>query len=308
VIRNHKGRSVIALFTLLRAIISKAKSTDVVTLFCSSTALPTLGLALLFISRILHTSLIIRKAGGLDYLAMGRFKGFIADVVLKHADLALMQTKALVQLAQKREMVRVRWYPTNRPLDDDGFLPEIHDRICRRFVFVGQVREHKGIREIINAAERFDEKIHVDIYGPLFDDLEKNIFDTCQRTTYRGILSPENVIGTLRKYDMSLLPSNYAPEGYPGAVIEAYSAAIPIITTRCGGIPEIVDETSGIFVNPCDPDDLFNAMKMVVENRSLYHRLLLGVHKKRNEFDSIVWVNRFVEYCYLSTIIRHDQN
>jgi glycosyltransferase involved in cell wall biosynthesis len=296
-IRNRTGYSLNSLFTLLKVVISKTRLTDVVTVYCASTALPTLGLALLIISRVMQKPLIIRKAAGLDYLAIGSFKGLIAHFVINHSELFLAETKALVQLAKKRGIARVKWYPTNRPLYDNGFLPEISDRICRHFVFVGQVRGHKGIREIIQAAERFDEKIHVDIYGPVFDDIEQNIFDNCQRISYRGILSPDKVISTLKQYDLSLLPSKHGPEGYPGAILEAYSAGIPLITTRCGGIPEIVDETSGIFVEPGDPDALFHAMKLVVENRSLYHRLLKGVRRKRNEFDSTVWADRFVDYC-----------
>ena len=106
------------------------------------------------------------------------------------------------------------------------------------------------------------------------------------------------MISTLKQYDMLLLPTKALSEGYPGVVFEGYSAGLPIITTRCGGIPEIVDDSSGLFVSAGNADALFEAMKFVVENDDLYQKLRMGVLKKREEFDSKIWADCFVEYCW----------
>ena len=105
------------------------------------------------------------------------------------------------------------------------------------------------------------------------------------------------MIQVLSGYHMLLLPTKALTEGYPGAILEAYSAGLPIITTRCGGIPEIVDETSGMFVEPGNADALFVAIKAIVDNDDLYRRLRSGVIAKRMEFDASLWAERFVMYC-----------
>jgi len=296
-IRRRKGNSLRGLLSLCIAVTTAARHADVVTVYTASTALPSLGLLLLIVSRVLSKPLVVRKAAGFDYLDLGFFKGRIAHFVVTHADLYLAQTKNLVRLALARGVAQVKWYPTSRPMGCNEEFPLLEGVYCRRFVYVGQVREHKGIREIIMAAERFDDRVSVDIYGPLFDDLKKDIFEGCKRVKYCGALSPDDVRSTLHRYDMNLLPTKAISEGYPGAILEGYSAGLPIITTKCGGITEIVDESSGLFVVPGNADSLFDAMKIVVENDEIYRNLRQGVYRKCKEFDSATWADRFVEYC-----------
>ncbi len=38
----------------------------------------------------------------------------------------------------------------------------------------------------------------------------------------------------LQHYDMLLFPTHWIGEGYPGIIIEAYHAGIPVITTGAG--------------------------------------------------------------------------
>ena len=298
-IRRRKGNTLRGLLSLCRAVIPKARQVDVITVYLSLSALSSLGILLLVVSRVLGKPLIVRTAGGVDYASLGFLKGTIAHFVVKQANLFFVQTHNLVQLAYGRGISHVRWFPTSRPMCDNRYERSLVSErsSCRHFVFVGQVRECKGIREIIQASERFEEYIRVDIYGPLFDDLEQNIFAGCKIVKYYGVLDPEDVVPTLKRYDMLLLPTKALTEGYPGAVLEGYSAGLPIITTRCGGIPEIVDMQSGLFVSAGDSEALFSAMKIVVENDEIYSKLRKGVLEKREDFDSVMWARRFVDYC-----------
>lgn len=296
-IRRNKGNSLRGFIHLCKDIISKAKKSNVISVYFASTALPTFGLLLVVLSRILHKPLVLRKAAGFDYINLGPLKGRIAHFVVKNTDMYLAETKKLVRLARMRGISNVMWYPTNRQMPTINKLQSLDNRTCRRFVFVGQVREYKGISEIIQAAERCDDTVSVDIYGPLFDDLKQGIFEDCEKVHYCGVLPPNDVIPTLKRYDMLLLPTKAESEGYPGVVFEGYSAGLPIITTRCGGIREIVDESSGIFVEPGDPNTLFDAMNTVVQDDNIYRKLLRGVYEKRGEFDASIWSNRFVRCC-----------
>jgi glycosyltransferase involved in cell wall biosynthesis len=64
----------------------------------------------------------------------------------------------------------------------------------------------------------------------------------------------------LAQYDLLLLPSYR--EGYPGIIIEALSVGIPVVSTRVGGIPEIIEcEHNGLLVECHQPVELAKAIR-----------------------------------------------
>ncbi len=59
-------------------------------------------------------------------------------------------------------------------------------------------------------------------------------------------------------------------EGFPLVLLEAMSAALPVIATRIGGIPEAVaDGDTGILVAPDDAEDLARAMLRLADDAAL---------------------------------------
>ena len=278
----------------LTSIFIKIPHNDIVTVYMATTAMPTAGLFLLIICRIFRKKFILRKAAGLDYLALGLFRGLLADWVARQSNLFLVETRQLLEILKARGINQIKWYPTSRPRK---ILHLTEKTSCQRFVFIGQVREHKGIKELVECFRDAPDDITVDIYGPIFEDLPKNIFENLQNVRYMGTLEPEKVITTFSQYDMSLLPTKATTEGYPGAVLESYSAGIPIITTRCGAIPEIVDKTSGLFIEPGDITSFKKAVMKVSQDIALFNNLRDGALKKSMEFDSKLWADLFVKYC-----------
>jgi glycosyltransferase involved in cell wall biosynthesis len=162
---------------------------------------------------------------------------------------------------------------------------------------MGHVREYKGIQDLIEAGERLEDSASVDVYGPMFDDLDERIFADLKKVRYKGTLVPEELSDVLAGYHAAVLPPRAQTEGYPGAILESYMAGLPVIATTCGAIAEIVDEDSGILVPPRDPDDLLRAMTLLVNDAELYHRLCEGAANKAREFDSRLWAERFVTLC-----------
>jgi glycosyltransferase involved in cell wall biosynthesis len=63
-----------------------------------------------------------------------------------------------------------------------------------------------------------------------------------------------------------VLPSS-SPEASPGAVLEAQAMGKPIIATRVGGLPEIVqDRETGLLVDPGDAKGLAEAILWVLDH------------------------------------------
>jgi glycosyltransferase involved in cell wall biosynthesis len=68
-----------------------------------------------------------------------------------------------------------------------------------------------------------------------------------------------DIMSLLHAADFFCLPTLH--EGLGSSILEAMSAGLPVIATRVGGIPEIVEEgRTGILVSPSDPGTLADAM------------------------------------------------
>lgn len=285
------------LFSLVKAV----ARADVVSLHICTSALPSFGLLVLCLSRLFRKPLVLRKFGGTDYLAGGYRARRLSHFIVRHADLYLAQTRQLVMTARNNGVSHVKWYPTSRPMPDGSVAAGRKGSLsCRRFVYLGQVRRAKGVFEIIEAGERFaqEEGVAVDIYGPLDFDVAIESFPGLGTVRYRGVVSPQDVGRMLESYDALLLPSYHPGEGYPGVVLEAYAVGLPVICTRWRALPEIVDERTGILVEPNDAESLYLAMKRLTEDDELYARLRKGVAEKRSYFSSEYWGRYFIHLCH----------
>lgn len=297
-LRRSSGNSFSFVFKFAARLWRQIGQCDVATLYCATTSIWTVGLMTLVQSKVRGKPFLLRKAASKDYEHedFGFLKSRINAWVVRHADLFLAQTKSLVETTRSRGIKHVQWYPTTRPSWSGVAEESDHDQF--RFVFIGHVRESKGIRELIAASNHVSSLATVDIYGPLFDGLTKeNIESGNLRVQYLGALSPENVQPTMAKYDAMILPTKAMSEGYPGAILEAFNVGLPIITTNIGGIPELVDPTCAIVVPPGDIHSLANAMQQLAESKEIAAKLRRGSRGQSELFNAEMWANRFVGFC-----------
>jgi len=84
----------------------------------------------------------------------------------------------------------------------------------------------------------------------------------------------------LKAYDAFVLPS--IAEGLPGALLEAMTTGIPVIASRVGGVPEILDDPSlGIMVSPSSMDELASAMERLYKMDEMRRNMIGEVLKER---------------------------
>ena len=80
---------------------------------------------------------------------------------------------------------------------------------------------------------------------------------------------------TSRYYALATLvavPSH--SEGSPNVVLEAMSAALPIVANRVGGIPEILEDgVTGLMAEPRNPEAMAKAIFQLLSNTELRSRL-----------------------------------
>lgn len=277
----------------------KISSVDMIAFWASETGMLVFGPVVLVLSFFNRKPWMLRRFGrgySVPFAEMNVIRRFFTKLVFRCANLVLLETQQAVRYYQEHlPEAEVAWHGNYRNMKCPQVFSKDH---CRRFVYLGKVRRKKGILEIIQAAGRFKESdIVVDVYGPLGDDFSEKVFQNNQNVNYKGIVRPDRVPEILSDYDALLLPTYFAREGYPGVILEAYGAGLPVIVSDWPTIREIVDENSGIFISPASVDELYRAMRKLVENSERYQKLSMGALDRRDKYSIAKGVQRFVSCC-----------
>ena len=138
---------------------------------------------------------------------------------------------------------------------DNSFV-ENHQKGTLKVVFCARVEKRKGVEILLEMADFFhkeyENQISVEVYGkisPLELEWEDELLKH-PNVKYRGVLSPTEIPTMLSKYDISVLPTQYATEGLPGTVIDAFVAGIPIIITEWQYAHEFIQDGKNGFIIP----------------------------------------------------------
>ncbi|MFH1062879.1 MAG: glycosyltransferase family 4 protein [Candidatus Omnitrophota bacterium] len=149
---------------------------------------------------------------------------------------------------------------------------------------VGRLEPIKGVEYFIQAAmevaQNFSQTRFVLVgEGSLRGLLEQKVKENklINRFTFTGW--QENPMHYMHAMDLMVLASLNEAVGL--VLIEAQSLGVPVIATKVGGVPEIVEHgKSGILVNPSDRKALIDAIEMLIKNPA--QRLAMGQYAKKN--------------------------
>ena len=154
-------------------------------------------------------------------------------------------------------------------VDHDVFSLQDKDEARRRLgisregkivLFVGNLLEIKGLQYLLHAIMALKNKdCRLFIVGE--GSLRKKLLGMIRalslgdRVVLTGGRSHKENALWMNAADLFCLPS--LSEGVPSVVLEAFSCGTPVVATRVGGIPEVLDDgKSGVLVAPADGVDL----------------------------------------------------
>lgn len=138
-------------------------------------------------------------------------------------------------------------------------------------LFVGHVRQKKGVDVLIDALPGVGGEWHAAIVGPksapeVADRLERQTRESGLggAVTFTDEVPFEDLQTLYQLADIFVFPSR--SETLPLSVLEAMSKAKPVIATRIAGIPYQVTEETGILVEPDDAEGLARAIRALLDD------------------------------------------
>ena len=170
-----------------------------------------------------------------------------------------------------------------------------------KFVFLSRIEPLKGCTLITNCTKRLNDKgrskdFEVTFYDRVAPEYEvefNEINNGVENVHYAGLLNLRTIEGykELQKYDVFLFPTYYFNEGFPGALVDAFIAGLPIVATDWHLNTEIVhDGETGFIIHPKDEDALFEVMENIIDNPSQLAKLAINSRKEAEKYDiNKVW-------------------
>jgi glycosyltransferase involved in cell wall biosynthesis len=149
-----------------------------------------------------------------------------------------------------------------------------------RFLYLGRLHIDKGLRLIVQAARDLLETrrrflITICGSGPEEAWIRDQIADSelGRHVRFAGVVRGGGKADMLRNSDVLLLPSSH-PEGFPFAVLEAFSAGMPVIATSIGALAEVVSHgETGLIIPPHSSAALAAAMRQFIDDDGLRRRM-----------------------------------
>ena len=161
----------------------------------------------------------------------------------------------------------------------------------------GRLEHYKGFHILINSMKEVTEKyknIKLIIAGT--GNYEKELKELTNKLNlndyikFTGRISYDKIKEHYFDSDIIIFPSIW-PEPLGRLSLEAISSGKPIIASNIGGIPEIVNDKTGILVKPNDKEELTEAILKLIKNSGL--RLKMG--KEANKLYDKFSQERFIE-------------
>lgn len=174
-------------------------------------------------------------------------------------------------------------------------------------LFLSRLIKSKGVYDFIEAIPLVT-KGYDNAYfliageGPEKEQMESQCQKKHMEKTVRftGHIQDNQLIKAFSCADIFVLPTYHA-EGMPMAILQALAAGLPIISTRFGSIPDIIeDNVNGFLVEPHSPEQVAEKILLLLRKEDIKKRMEDANRKHAiNSFDVKIVLNK-LEKLYLS--------
>lgn len=179
-----------------------------------------------------------------------------------------------------RDIARRTWVVPNA-VDFDFFGIRPLPSTPARILCIGHIQRRKNQNAFIRALDSIIKRqpLQVLFAGELSNEPDyvtefKGLIAERPWCGYAGMIGRAELKAQFARATVLVLPS--LEDNCPMTVLEAMAAGVPVLASRVGGIPELIEDgDTGILCDPT-PTSLAAGMMSILENRSERHRLAEG--------------------------------
>jgi type III pantothenate kinase len=232
-------------------------------------------------------------------------------LVNRHVKAVASVSRALAGILQANGVERVEVIPNGldpRRLAGEGwpgerFRKELSLGNDPLVLFGGRLHRLKGDEEALRAlagvASRFPARLVIagqkELFNSRLQALAKEL-GIEDRIVLAGWLERERMLGAYRAASAVLVPSIY-PDPFPTVNLEAMALSRPVVGTRFGGTPEVVEDgRTGYVVDPRDAEETAGALARLLEDQDRAERMgRAGAERIEKKFSLKLQCDRFLE-------------
>ena len=214
------------------------------------------------------------------YLPGNDFSGVLrkmaTKIVVRNAAMVTTVTENLAQAMQAHGLHNDRYVTLPNVVNFELFKPKPHHNDIPKIVHVSCFEDKsKNISGLLDALKLLKDKgipYQAILIGEGMDleamKQKANNLELNDRVIFTGLLQGQTLADTLASCDFLVLSSNY--ENMPVVILEALGCGLPVVSTRVGGIAEVINEGNGILVPPADTQALSIAMEQCCHTYNNY--------------------------------------
>ncbi|MFZ5994982.1 MAG: glycosyltransferase family 4 protein [Thermodesulfobacteriota bacterium] len=159
--------------------------------------------------------------------------------------------------------------------------------------FVGRVSKEKGISQFVEAARtlpqyRFAVAGNTDAVPEIENQASSNV-------TFHGFLKGDRLDDFFKTSRILVFPSTWF-EGFPNVIAKAMAHGKPVIASRIGALPEIVEDgVTGLLFEPGNAEDLAGKIDYLWKRPDLYREMgRAGLEKAKREYSEERYYERLM--------------
>lgn len=197
---------------------------------------------------------------------------------------------------------------------DDIFIQDYKRNNDCAIFFAGNIVVSKGIEDLLSAFRLITRKYpeiklrlagaydnnYINYLKAGFNDLD---FDN--KVIILGQLNRRELVQEFMNCSMFVFPSHF--ETSPNVIMEAMTLGIPIISTKTGGIPDMIrNGTNGILVDIKQPEEIAKSITFIMENNKFAEEI--GNNAKREARERFNKLNVLNKLLNIYDLILSDSN
>jgi len=162
----------------------------------------------------------------------------------------------------------------------ENFVPDYEHR--EYVLFAGRLSPEKGVKTLLKALATLELPVRIVGTGPLEAEC-RTLGETLPQVKFEGYCSGETLADLYRHAALLVVPSEWY-ENAPMSILEAFAYGKPVIGSRIGGIPELIEDgVDGALFTPGNYEELAAVLQTWWGNAGLLASAGAAARRKMEE-------------------------